>query len=135
MKELTIEASVQNIQAVVAFVDAELERAECPMKTQLQFDIAIDELFTNIAQYAYPAETGSATVRFELEDGPRAAVVTFIDSGIPFDPLAREDPDVSLPAEEREIGGLGIYMVKKSMDDIAYRRESGRNILTIKKRI
>lgn len=135
MKELNISATVENIAAVTAFVDEQLEELDCPMKTQLQVDVAIDELFGNIAHYAYNPEVGAATVRVEVTENPLAVVITFIDNGVPYDPLAKADPDVTLSAEEREIGGLGIYMVKKSMDDISYEYKNGQNILRIKKHI
>lgn len=135
MEELTINATVENIEKVTAFVDEQLETLNCPMKVQMQIDIAIDELFGNIAHYAYNPEVGPATVRVEIADNPMAVIITFIDNGIPYDPLAKEDPDVTLSAEERGIGGLGIYMVKKSMDDISYEYKDGKNILKIKKNI
>lgn len=135
MKELNISATVENIAAVTAFVDEQLEELDCPMKTQLQVDVAIDELFGNIAHYAYNPEVGAATVRVEVTDDPLSVVITFIDNGVPYDPLAKADPDVTLSAEEREIGGLGIYMVKKSMDDVSYQYKNGQNILRIKKHI
>lgn len=135
MKELTIDATVDNIQIVTEFVDKQLEGFGCPMKAQSQIDIAIDELFGNIAHYAYKPEVGSATVRVEVIESPLSVVITFIDHGVPYDPLANEDSDVSLPAEQRKIGGLGIYIVKKSMDEITYEYKNGKNILKIKKNI
>lgn len=135
MKELTISAEIENIAEVTAFVDRQLEELDCPMKAQMQIDIAIDELFGNIAHYAYNPEVGPATVRVEVLDEPLAVVITFIDKGIPYDPLARNDPNLSLSAEEREIGGLGIYMVKKSMDEITYEYQDGHNILKIRKKL
>ena len=135
MKELTIAATVENIETVTDFVNEQLESLDCPMKAQMQIDIAIDELFGNIAHYAYNPEVGSATVRVEVIEDPLAVTITFIDNGVPYDPLAKADPDTTLSAEEREIGGLGIYMVKKSMDDITYEYKDGQNILTIKKKI
>lgn len=135
MKELTIDATVANIETVTAFVDEQLEAMDCSMKAQMQIDIAIDELFGNIAHYAYNPEVGPATVRVEVLDEPLAVVITFIDNGVPYDPLKKEDPDITLSAEEREIGGLGIYMVKKTMDDISYEYKDGQNILRIKKSI
>lgn len=135
MKELTINATVENIEKVTAFVDEQLEALDCPMKAQTQIDIAIDELFSNIAHYAYNPEVGPATVRVEVTQDPLAVVVTFIDNGKQYDPLAKEDPDVTLSAEERDIGGLGIYIVKKSMDEITYEYKDGKNILRIKKNI
>lgn len=135
MKELTIAAEIENISAVTEFVDAELEECGCPMKTQMQIDIAIDELFGNIARYAYAPGTGEATVRVDVKENPAAVEITFIDGGVPYDPLKKADPDVTLSADEREIGGLGIFMVKKSMDNIAYEYRDGKNILSITKNI
>ena len=135
MKELTIEAKTSNIEAVTDFVNEQLEALDCPIKAQMQIDIAIDELFGNIAHYAYNPEIGQATVRVEVIEDPLAVTITFIDNGVPYDPLAKADPDTTLSAEEREIGGLGIYMVKKSMDDITYEYKAGQNILTIKKNL
>ena len=133
MKELILAATVENIEVVTDFVNEQLEELDCPMKVQMQIDIAIDELFGNIAHYAYNPEVGDATVRVEVTEDPLAVVITFIDSGVPYDPLAKEDPDTTLSAEDRQIGGLGIYMVKKSMDDITYEYKDGQNILAIKK--
>ena len=135
MKELTVEAKIENIEAVTDFVNEHLEVLNCPMKAQMQIDIAIDELFGNIAHYAYNPEIGKATVRVEVIEEPLSVVITFIDNGVPYDPLAKADPDTTLSAEERDIGGLGIYMVKKSMDEITYEYKDGQNILKIKKNI
>lgn len=135
MKELTIAATVENIETVTEFVNGQLEALDCPIRAQMQIDVAIDELFSNIAQYAYNPETGDATVRVEVVDEPLAVVITFIDGGTPYDPLAKADPDVTLSAEERGIGGLGIYMVKKTMDDVTYEYKDGKNILSIKKNL
>ena len=135
MKELDINATIENVPTVVEFVDEQLEMLGCPMNAQIQIDIAIDELFSNIARYAYNPEVGAATVRVEVVEDPMAVVVTFIDNGVPYDPLSREDPDVTLSADEREVGGLGIYLVKKSMDEVAYEYKDGQNILKIRKNI
>ena len=134
MNGLELEARAENLPKVLAFVDGELEQRDCPMKTQMQIDIAVEELFVNIANYAYHPEIGWASVMVEVLDDPLSVSVTFMDSGEPYDPLAKADPDTTLSAEERQIGGLGIYMVKKSMDEIAYEYKDGHNILTIKKR-
>ena len=135
MKEMTIAATVENIDVVTDFVNEQLESCDCPIKAQVQIDIAIDELFSNIAHYAYNPEIGDATVRVEVVEDPMAVVITFIDKGIPYDPLKKADPNTALSAEEREIGGLGIFMVKKSMDDITYEYKEGQNILKIKKNL
>ena len=133
MTELTILASVENLEQVLAFVDAELEKMGSPPKAQMQIDVAVEELFVNIAHYAYAPETGSATIRVQPDEEKHSIAITFIDSGIPYNPLAKPDPDVTLSAEERQIGGLGIFMVKKSMDGMRYEYRNGQNVLTIEK--
>jgi anti-sigma regulatory factor (Ser/Thr protein kinase) len=133
MKELTINATVDNIQTVTEFVDEQLENYDCPMKAQMQINIAIDEIFGNIAHYAYNPDTGSATVRVEVLKEPLSVIIAFIDNGKPYDPLKTKDPDITRSIDEREVGGLGIYMVKNLMDEILYEYKDGKNILTIKK--
>lgn len=135
MKELTLAATLDNIPAVTAFIDAQLEALGCPMKAQMQIDMAIDELLGNIAHYAYPNGTGDATVRFDFDEDTRTASITFVDGGVPFNPLEKNDPDVTISAEEREVGGLGIFIVKRTMDSVHYRYENGWNMLTIQKRL
>ena len=135
MKELRIDAKIENLDKVLAFLDTELENIDCPMKEQMQLDVAVEEIFVNIASYAYQPGEGDALIQLEKLEGPDRIVVTFTDSGIPYDPLAKEDPDVTLSAEERQIGGLGIYMVKKSMDEMAYEYKDEKNILKIAKYI
>ena len=135
MKELTVEARLEQIPQVTAWIDAELEALDCPMRAQLQIDVAIDEIFSNIARYAYGEGMGDATVRFDFDPAARVAAITFEDSGTPYDPLAKEDPDISLGAQERSAGGLGIFLVKKTMDGMHYRHENGKNILTLQKKI
>ncbi len=134
-KELCLEATIENIERVTDFVNEELESFDCPIKARTQIDIAIDELFSNIARYAYDPTTGPATVAVEVEEDPLAVVITFIDNGKPYDPLAKDDPDITLSAEDRQIGGLGIFLVKKTMDYINYEYKNGQNILKIKKNI
>ena len=105
------------------------------MKAQIQIDVAIDEVFSNIANYAYGAGTGEATVRFETMDAPKSVRLTFIDTGVAYNPLEAPDPDVTLAADERQMGGLGVYLVKKTMDDVSYEHVDGRNIRRITKNI
>jgi len=133
MDKITIEAKVDNLNEVLAFVDEKLEANDCPMKVQMQIDVAVEEIFVNIASYAYNPEIGPATISCEVSEDPLEVTISFMDSGVPYDPLAKEDPDVTLSAEERQIGGLGIYMVKKSMDNVSYEYRDGQNIFTIKK--
>lgn len=133
--EMTIDATVENLDRVMAFLEECLEEADCPMKTQMQISVAAEEVYVNIAHYAYAPETGQATLHVEISDEPCSAYITFIDNGIPFDPLKKADPDVSLSAEDREIGGLGIFMAKKTMDEIHYEHRDGQNRLTMVKRL
>ena len=133
IEKIVIEARRENLDHVLGFMDAHLERRDCPMKVMLQLDIAVEELFVNIANYAYGDQVGQAVIQLQEEHDPEGISITFIDEGMPFDPLAKPDPDVTLGAMDRSVGGLGIYMVKKSMDDMKYRYEDNRNILTIRK--
>lgn len=133
MKELVIEAKKTNLDAVLSFIDEQLGEAECSKKTRMTIDVAVEELFVNISSYAYDPKIGTAVVQVSVHNVPLSVEITFIDNGKPYDPLAKPDPDVTLDAEHRQIGGLGIFMVKKSMDDVQYEYKDGRNILTIKK--
>ena len=131
--ELQIEATEENLPQVVEFVEKALQANGCPVKTQMQVVLAVEELYVNIAKYAYAPNIGTATIRVDFTTKPDATQVTFMDQGVEYDPLKKLDPDISLSAEEREIGGLGIYMVKKTMDGVYYKYKNGQNILTIEK--
>ena len=135
VNEWTLEAKVENLPALTAYIEEELDRTDCSMKARMQLDVAVDELFSNISRYAYAPDTGDVTVRFDYDESERTVSITFKDRGIPYDPTKKADPDVTLPAEDRTVGGLGIYLVKKTMDGITYRREDGCNILCIRKKI
>lgn len=133
--EITVPATIENVEKVTNFVNTELDKLGCPSKAKAEIDIAIDELFSNIANYAYNPEIGKATVKFEIENNPQAVIITFMDNGKPFDPLLREDPNINLAIEDRDIGGLGIFMVKKTMDSVEYEYKDNHNILKIKKQL
>lgn len=135
MKELVVDAKIENLDQVLDFVNEELEAAECPMKTQVQLDITVEEIFVNIAHYAYSDGVGKAVIRVRIQKEPVAVEIIFMDRGMPYNPLEKEDPDITLSAEDRQIGGLGIYMVKKSMDTVSYEYKDGQNILRIQKNI
>ena len=135
MKELTIEAIPENVEKVVDFVETQLKEYGCGLRTMTAVEVAVDELFSNIAHYAYNPETGEATVLVDVKEEPLSVEITFIDNGVPYDPLKKEDPDTTLSADERPIGGLGIFIVKKSMDAIDYEYKDGKNILKIKKNL
>ena len=133
VEKLTVKAEISSIEQATAFVEERLERDGCPMKAQMQLAVAIDEILSNIASYAYGPEGGEATLEYEHGEG--RVKLTFTDSGRPYDPLGREDPDTTLPAEEREPGGLGIFMVKRTMDDCGYEYRDGRNVFWIVKKV
>lgn len=131
MKEITVDATIDNVQTITDFVDERLEEMNCPVKAQMQIDIVIDELCSNVARYAYADRTGKVTVSVDTVDKPMKVWLTFTDEGVPYNPLAKEDPDITLSAEERKLGGLGIYMVKKMMDEFHYEYKDGKNIVTV----
>ena len=135
MKELTVRAEKDRLDDVTEFVNGELEALDCPMKTLMQIDLAVEEIFVNIASYAYRdrPEGGEALIRVDAGEG--AVRIIFEDGGVPFDPTAREDPDRTASAEEREIGGLGIFLTKKIMDGVSYEYRAGRNVLTVTKKL
>lgn len=135
MKSLTVPAKTESLDEVIAFVGEELEAYDCPMKTQMQIEIAIEEIFINIASYAYHPVEGEAEIRCEVLQDPLRVVIQLLDGGKPFDPLAKEDPDRSEEAIDEREGGLGIYMVKQAMDEVKYTYEDGKNILTIQKNL
>lgn len=133
MKELFVGAAVENIRLVTQFVDDVLKEHGCPASVQRQIDVAVDEIFGNIAQYAYTPGTGTVRVRAEVTGNPPTAVIAFVDCGVPYNPLSQPAPDVHAPLEERQAGGLGIFLVKKTMDEMTYAYEDGQNCLTIRK--
>ena len=135
LNEMEVEAVIENLPEVQKFVSERLKSAECLPKAKMQISLAVEEIFVNISNYAYKPEKGTASVRVEVKEEPVSVVITFIDHGVPYDPLAKDDPDLTLPAEMREIGGLGIFVTKKIMDDVAYAYRDGQNILTLTKNL
>ena len=129
MNELFIEAKLENVEVVMDFINKRL--GDCPSKTKSQIEIAVDEIFSNIARYAYSPGVGGAVVRIAV-DGD--ITIEFEDSGVMYDPLSKQDPDTTLSAQERKIGGLGVFLVKNIMDSVEYRREGDKNILTVRKK-
>ena len=135
MVEKTFPAEESALADVLEFVESELERVQCPIKTATAVCVAIEEVFINIARYAYGGETGEVKLTFRFDAAARISAFELEDKGVPFDPLRRVDPDITLSAEERQIGGLGIFIAKKTMDTLSYRYENGKNILTMTKKI
>lgn len=135
MTEKNYPADDSALDDVLAFVEEELEKADCPMKTVMAITVAIEEVFVNVSHYAYTNGSGEASLAIDFDSESRLMTFVLKDSGIPFNPLAKPDPDITLSAEERQIGGLGIYMMKKTMDEVSYDYKDEKNILTMKKTI
>ena len=133
MSAKTFPATDEALHEALEFVESELEKAGCPMKNLMQIQVCVEEMFVNVAHYAYSGEQGTVTLDIDVENG--VMTITLTDEGMEFDPLAKKDPDITLSASERPTGGLGIFMVKKSMDEVEYKRIGNKNIFTMKKTI
>ena len=131
----TFPAKVESLSDVLGFVDRTLESYACPMKIQTAICVAIEEVFVNVAHYAYGDGEGDMTLAIGFDETNGTLTFRMTDNGVPFDPLQKPDPDITLSAEEREIGGLGIFIAKKTMNSITYAYENGKNILTMMKKI
>ena len=135
MRTTTLLATTENIPVAIGFVTDELDSFNCPMNARMKIELAVDEIFCNIASYAYAPGVGEVVIEVDYDEKDRSVHIVFKDKGVRYDPLAKDDPDVTLSAREREIGGLGIYLVKKSMDDMYYEYRDGMNILHLVKKI
>lgn len=133
MQELKLMASNDTLYTVLNAIEDHLDKNGCPESTKMEILISVEEIYVNIAHYAYGGHAGEAVVQLDVIQDPKKCRVVFRDRGIPYNPLEKEDPDITLSAEEREIGGLGIFMVKECMDKVEYHYEDGCNILTIEK--
>ncbi len=133
MMKLRVKSTIENVDLLTEFVNEQLEGMDCSTRAMTQIDIALDELFSNICNYAYGGKIGHVTVYVEELEDEGAVRITLEDEGIPFDPLSHEDPDISLGLKDRTIGGLGIFMVKRTMDDVSYEYKDGLNMLTVVK--
>lgn len=135
---IDVVATKDSFDEVMGFLEGELEAAGCPPAMMTRIAVAVEEIFVNVASYAYDGEarekgTDTCTVSCSIDDDTHEVDITFIDHGTPFNPLAKADPDITASAEERSIGGLGIFMVKKIMDDVRYDFKDGENVLSIRK--
>lgn len=135
MQEIKVAARLEMFNEVLDFVVDNLERIDASPKVISQFAIVVDEIFVNIASYAYGDEEGEAVITYQLETDPKRVILQFRDKGKPFNPLDKPDPDITLSADERQIGGLGIFIVKKAMDEVEYQYKENHNILTIVKNL
>lgn len=138
MKEIHVEAKLENLDEIIETVDESVSRYACSPTTAALIKVAVDEIFTNIASYAYKGKTdtdaaGMVDISVACEPDPPRIEMRFSDSGIPFDPLKVPEPDISLAADERKIGGLGIFMTKQIMDEVSYSYENGKNVLVVRK--
>ena len=131
----TFPAKTEALTDVLGFVEETLESFDCPMKTQMAICVAIEEVFVNVAHYAYGDGQGDMSLGIGFDEKKRTITFRMTDKGIPFDPLQKPDPDITLSAEEREIGGLGIFITKKTMDAVTYAYENGENVLTMTKKL
>ena len=132
MKELIVEANIENLHEVIDFVRKDIAHRHCSLELLNDINLAVEEIFTNIANYAYQPASGNVTV--SIATG-KEAVIRFVDTGSPYNPLEHPDPDLEKPLMEREIGGLGVFLVKKIMDKVEYTRIDGKNVLVITKRL
>ena len=131
----TFPAKTESLSDILGFVDQKLDSFECPMKIQMAVCVAIEEVFVNVAHYAYGEDQGDMRLGIGFDEENRTVTFRMTDKGIPFDPLQKPDPDITLSAEDREVGGLGIFIAKKTMDSISYAYENGENILTMTKKL
>ncbi|SFG53606.1 ATP-binding protein [Oribacterium sp. WCC10] len=138
-REFCVDAEISELDSVLDFVNEYLEELGCSMGLTMKIDVAVEEIFVNIAHYAYkkinPDLKGNAWISISKNETGDRVQIGFRDKGIAYNPLEKEDPDTTLDAEDREIGGLGIFMVKKSMDDILYERTGDENFLMLIKKI
>ena len=135
MKELIVDAKIENLTSVIDFLNKELDAVHCDKKIKAKIDVAVDEIFSNIANYAYKPVEGQVAVKFDDLKEKMEVEIVFIDSGKPYNPLEKKDPNIALSLDERDIGGLGILIVKKSMDEVAYEYKDNKNMLTIRKKL
>lgn len=134
MSRLEVDAKIENLDRVNEFIADNI--IDCPVKDAMQIELVVEEIFVNIAHYAYEGEeAGKAWINCEFDEETRILEIVFEDNGIPFNPLERKDPDVTASAEEREIGGLGIFLTKKLMDEVKYEYKDNCNILTVVKKL
>ena len=131
MDELKVSASVDNLHQIDAFISSRLEKAGCPMKTMMKIEIIVDEICGNIVRYA-----GASFIRVSFQRNEENLItLTFTDDGKPYDPLSTEEPDITASIDDRPIGGLGVFIVRNTMDQLSYENKNGQNILTLKKMI
>lgn len=133
--EITCPASIASVVEITEAVDSLLDSVDCSFKARTQVDVALDEILSNVAKFAYPGDGGTMTVSAFISHDPLAINLTIADEGAPFNPLTAPEPDTSLPLERRKVGGLGIMLVRKMMDSVSYERKGNYNLFTIRKEL
>jgi anti-sigma regulatory factor (Ser/Thr protein kinase) len=134
-RELQIDAVGDNAALAIDFVTSCMESLSHQERSEVEMSIAVDEIFSNVAYYAYGENVGVVTIAVDINEDERAVSVAFIDEGLAYDPLGATDPDILLSDDERTVGGYGIFLVKKIMDEVTYRRAGNKNILTVTKHV
>jgi anti-sigma regulatory factor (Ser/Thr protein kinase) len=144
MKNIIISADKEELNAVLDFINKNLDFLNPSPKFRMELELSVEEAFSNIANYAYSIKNSNnqrnnpediVTVNYHVEKNPLKVVVEFLDYGTPFNPLKTQDPDTSLSSEDRSIGGLGIFLIKKNVDNIEYKYENNKNILILEKNL
>ena len=135
MQELVVEARLENLDKVNDFVQRAISSCDCSKKSIMQLGVIVEEIFVNVVSYAYPDGVGQVAIQIEIQENPLAITLTFADSGIAYNPLENDDPNLELSVEERQIGGLGIYLVKNMVEEISYNYKDGKNILSLTKNL
>ena len=123
---LSVTPTMDTVSQVAAFVEEQLEQLEVPMKLSTKLMVAVDEIYSNIVRYS-----GATQAQVRIVKDPDTLRLVFCDNGIPYNPLEAKEPDTTASAQEREIGGLGIFMVRKMMDKVEYRYRDEQNVLTL----
>lgn len=137
-KEYKLQADIKYLDEVMRFLEQCMEECKCEEEIRIPIAIAVEEIFVNIANYAYPDEEGKVTISIwdtvnAENKNIKSILVVFKDCGMPYNPLENKDPDITLDGEKRQIGGLGVYMVKQMMSHVEYKYENGKNVLTLQK--
>ncbi len=134
MAKTIVPARIENLENMIAFIRKGVESVGLTKKELNQVHLVCEETLLNIINYAYPDKTGDIEISYQIDTGSKEITLQFCDGGVPFNPLSVPEPDVDAPIEERDVGGLGIFLVRKIMQDVQYRRQDDKNILTLTKK-
>jgi anti-sigma regulatory factor (Ser/Thr protein kinase) len=132
MAKIVLPAKLENLELMIRFVRNGAENYGFSSKDINRVQLAAEEVLVNVISYAYPDENGDIEITYDVSED-EGLVIEIVDCGVPFDPLSIPEPDIEAPMEDRKIGGLGIYIMRSIMDEVNYRRQGDRNILTLTK--